>query len=721
MASGLQPVPITPQKHDPAWKHVQMFKNGDRVQLKCIYCGKLFKGGGIHRIKEHLAGQKGNASSCLRVQPDVRLLMQQSLDGLVVKKRKKQKHAEDIMGVNPGSNEIESYDNDCEVHTDIQLIANPSAIEPSLSLMVSHEEGATSRSMEKKKRGRPPKNPLPFVTTHIVPANGVECASKKPSSQVHIAIAQFLFDVGVPLTAVNSTYFQPMVDAIASEGVGIVAPSYHDLRGCILKSSLEQVKMQIDHCARTWGRTGCSILVEEWSTNVGIILVNFLANCPEGTIFLKSADITSIIDSGEAIFELLKEVVEEVGVRNVLQVITISEERYAVAGRKLSDAYPTLYWSPCAAGSIYLILEDFGKLEWINAVLEQCKSITRFIYNHCVVLNMVRRYTFGMDLVVPGVTNPVTNFKTLKRMVELKHNLQTMVNSQEWVDSPYSKKEGGLVMLDNISDDAFWSSCTLIVHLTEPLLRVLGIVASDKKPAMGYIYAGICRAKEIIKKELSKKEDYLAYSNIIDRRWEQIRHLPLHAAERLVPDTKTQDKIMKELNSYKDAIGDFGRKMAIRARETLLPAEWWSIYGGGCPNLARLAVRILSQRCSLLQCKQDLIPFEKIHNTKNSLERQRLSDLVFTQYNLRLRQMAQKSKEQDVIDPISFDISGTVEDWVAGKELCLEDYGSSDWMALNPPSSNTILQKHSLGEFEELGAGSNDHEIFGVKDEEENI
>lgn len=40
--------------------------------------------------------------------------------------------------------------------------------------------------------------------------------------------------------------------------------------------------------------------------------------------------------------------------------------------------------------------------------------------------------------------------------------------------------------------------------------------------------------------------------------------------ERLVPDTKVQDKIIKEISSYKNAAGDFGRKMAIRTQDTLL-------------------------------------------------------------------------------------------------------------------------------------------------------
>ncbi|RVX13598.1 hypothetical protein CK203_010158 [Vitis vinifera] len=464
-----------------------------------------------------------------------------------------------------------------------------------------------------------------------------------------------------------------MINAIASGGPGVAAPSYQDLRGWILKNSVEEVKNDIDQYMGTWARTGCSVLVDQWNTHNGRILINILAHCPEGIMFLRSVDVSDIMNSADALYELLKEVVEEVGVRNVLQVITNGEEQYLVAGKRLSDTFPTLYWAPCASRCLDLMLEDFGKLEWINATLEQAKSIARFVYNHNVVLNMMRRYTFGNDIVAPGMTRFATNFMTLKRMVDLKQNLQDMITSQEWMDCPCSKKPGGLEMLDLISNHSFWSSCILIVHLTDPLLRVFRIVGNEKRPAMGYVYAGIYRAKETIKKQLVKKEDYIVYWNIIDNRWEQQWHVPLHAAgfylnpkffysiegdihneivsgmldciERLVPDTIIQDKIMKELNTYKNSIGDFGRKMAIRARDTLLPgkvlllAEWWSTYGGSCPNLARLAIRVLSQPCSSIVNKRNQIPFEQMHDSRNCLEHQRLIDLVFVQYNLRLMQM----------------------------------------------------------------------------------
>jgi hypothetical protein len=49
-----------------------------------------------------------------------------------------------------------------------------------------------------------------------------------------------------------------------------------------------------------------------------------------------------------------------------------------------------------------------------------------------------------------------------------------------------------------------------------------------------------------------------------------------------------------------------------------------------------------------------------------------------------------KNKEQDYVDPISYDCMSLVEDWVMEKEVCFDDYGSSDWMSLNSPTTNTM-------------------------------
>ncbi|PRQ52271.1 putative transcription factor/ chromatin remodeling BED-type(Zn) family [Rosa chinensis] len=97
---GFEPIAISPQKQDPGWKHCQLYiKTGDpKVELKkCLYCGKVFQGGGINRFKSHLAGRKGNGPICDQVPPHVRVSMLQCLDEKIASLR----HRKSQMAVNP--------------------------------------------------------------------------------------------------------------------------------------------------------------------------------------------------------------------------------------------------------------------------------------------------------------------------------------------------------------------------------------------------------------------------------------------------------------------------------------------------------------------------------------------------------------------------------------------------------------------------------------------
>ncbi|KAJ8535456.1 hypothetical protein K7X08_023176 [Anisodus acutangulus] len=158
--------------------------------------------------------------------------------------------------------------------------------------------------------------------------------------------------------------------------------------------------------------------------------------------------------------------------------------------------------------------------------------------------------------------------------------------------------------------------------------------------------------------------------------------------------------------------------MAMRARDTLFPAEWWSNYGGGCPNLTHLAIRILSQTSSLIRSKPGRIPLEEMHETKNCIEHQRLNDLAFVQYNMWLRQ--RKNMELDCMDAISYDKMELVHNWVSRRELSSEDMEISDWMTVNPPLGSIAPLGPLIDDIEALDAGFDDFEIFGgPKDSEE--
>ena len=43
----------------PAWDHITEELKGGKSSYRCIHCGKVYKGGGINRMKRYLAGIKG--------------------------------------------------------------------------------------------------------------------------------------------------------------------------------------------------------------------------------------------------------------------------------------------------------------------------------------------------------------------------------------------------------------------------------------------------------------------------------------------------------------------------------------------------------------------------------------------------------------------------------------------------------------------------------------
>ncbi|CAI0440028.1 unnamed protein product [Linum tenue] len=726
------------RKKDVAWLHCEALKVNDRVQIKCKYCGKIFKGGGIYRFKEHLAGRKGSAPVCLKVSEDIRKAMQLLLDELPVRPSRghnltleemKAGIVSPISAAGPmgifGNHHVDDDDNDGGGNSESEGV---DGLEINLNSLL--HQGGTGNGKEDGTRDN---------RSLVAGAGGANV-----ENSVHVKLGRFLYDVGASFDALDSAFFSSFSGMFSHRGgaAEVLGLSSRDLRGWILKNLVKEVNEEINRHKSTWERTGCSILVEQRTTESGRIVLNFLVQCARGTVFLKSVDASNIDYSADDLYGVLKEVVEIVGPEHVLQVITHVGEHYAVAGKNLMDNFPSLYWAPCAANCIDLMLEDFGKFEIISGVIERARSITKFFYNQSAVLKLMRTFTYGNDILQQGPTRSATNFTSLKRLADFKLNLQTMVTSPEWMESPYSKLLGGMAAMEVINDRSFWSDCIVIIRLTSPLLRALNVVSSQKRGAMGYVLAAIYRAKEAIRRELTKSEEYMVYWNIIDERWQLQKHLPIQAAgfflnpkffygsggelqiptskmldciERLVPelpDPEVQDKTAGELNLYKSAAGDLGRKMAVRTRETMLPAEWWSTYGGGCPNLARLAVRILSQPCGIPVCNWNHIPFEKLHSSRNCLERQRLADTILVQCNFRLKQMSNESRKHNSGDVITFENNSLIEDWIAENEMNLEDYGEMDWMALVPSNTNSMQLASSVDETEDLGTAFGDPEIL---------
>ena len=117
-----------------------------------------------------------------------------------------------------------------------------------------------------------------------------------------------------------------------------------------------------------------------------------------------------------------------------------------------------------------------------------------------------------------GPTRFATTFIALGSLREHKHGLQALVTRKFYVESRYAKDKKAITVLKIILDNQFWNDCQVIVHIVSPLIRLLRIVDSNEKPAMGYVYDGMYREIDGIKKKNSRiRRDYGSLMLILSR------------------------------------------------------------------------------------------------------------------------------------------------------------------------------------------------------------
>ncbi|GKU96674.1 hypothetical protein SLEP1_g9886 [Rubroshorea leprosula] len=629
----------TPSKtDDPAWAHCLIIP-GRRNQTKCLYCDKLILGGGITRLKEHLAGIKGNVGACKKVSADVKRQMQQLLSEKRKGKEKRQR----------------------------------------LGDMVGSQSQKTIK-------------------------NALQSREKQEASRM--AIARWWYDANVPFRATRSKYYLLMWDAVTSMGPGIKGPSYHHLRGSLLKCAVKEVNEWLLSLKSIWSTNGCSIMADGWTNQRQQPIINFLVYCPRGSMFLKSVDTSGLTKDADTLERMFDEVVKEVGVENVVQFITDNDASFKAAGKRLEAKYSTFFWSPCAAHCIDLMLENFSDARYfpiVDTTIGKARKITKFIYNHSWVLALMRRdYTNGRHLCRPAVTRFATHFLSIQCLLKFKKELRQMFTSDAWVGSRYARNSVGKEVCEIVLEDReFWSNCILIVKINEPLVRVLRLVDNEEKPSMGYLYEAIDKAKETIKKNFNNRlSQYMPYIKVIDARWDKQLYSPLHSAgcflnpgiyfrlgfnkqtaitrglfntlTTLIPDEEKQDLISSQLEEYKKATGTFRMSLAIRQREKLNPVAWWDQFGTNTPELQKFAIRVLSQCTNATGCERNWSAFDFVHSKKrNRLEHERLNALVFVRYNLKLRERI-ICRGKEAMDPLSLENIDILADWVAEEPALLD-------------------------------------------------
>lgn len=161
--------------------------------------------------------------------------------------------------------------------------------------------------------------------------------------------------------------------------------------------------------------------------------MNLCVNSELGTVFLRAINGSADTHNAEYIFKFVETGIKDVGVENVLHVVTDNASANLAAGRLLMEKYPRIYWTSCAAHCIDLMLEKICKDQRIKSVVDKAKKVTSFIYNHHKTLDLMRSYTEDKEIVRPGVTRFATTFLTLNSFNKLKSKLKRLFVGNRYI------------------------------------------------------------------------------------------------------------------------------------------------------------------------------------------------------------------------------------------------------------------------------------------------
>ncbi|XP_058766446.1 uncharacterized protein LOC131640050 [Vicia villosa] len=131
----------------------------------------------------------------------------------------------------------------------------------------------------------------------------------------------------------NIRAFKLMLEVVGSYGPHLKQTSSLELRVPLLQNELEYTKGLLKNQEVQRNKYVCSIMSDDWTDIKGRTLINFLVNCPTGTMFVKSVDASNYAKTGVKLAKLLDTFIEEMGEKNVFQLVTDNGSNYVAAGK----------------------------------------------------------------------------------------------------------------------------------------------------------------------------------------------------------------------------------------------------------------------------------------------------------------------------------------------------------------------------------------------------
>jgi hypothetical protein len=113
-----------------------------------------------------------------------------------------------------------------------------------------------------------------------------------------------------------------------------------------------------------------------------------------------------------------------------------------------------------------------------------------------------------LQLLKVGETRFASHYIMIKRLVDMREALSSMVVNPQWQTWKQSNTEKAMRVRGTILDEAWWVQAELFVSIMEPLVDLLKLCDLDV-PMLGDIYEGTDHMLERIQQLLEEKDPLL--------------------------------------------------------------------------------------------------------------------------------------------------------------------------------------------------------------------
>ncbi|GBG61987.1 hypothetical protein CBR_g26151 [Chara braunii] len=492
----------------------------------------------------------------------------------------------------------------------------------------------------------------------------------------HLQIMRFLVESGMAFNCVKLESFKRMLTMIIPPGVpGLPTPkppTYHMIRTSLLDELDAEVQKCVKPVLATSATYGCTIMINGWTNIRGQTLCNYLVGTTRGATYVATDVMRGKKDAAalaQAWLRRLKSLDIKLADITVFVTESASSNVSAMEVFRKDESVKHIFWIPCVAHVMDLILEDIDDIEWVETRIAQARVVTKFFKRHSHAREVLQSFSTAA-LLLPAETRFGTHVIMMRRLLKLQSHLMRVVIDDRWKDTVWATKK--------IRDDAadviacvgcprWWEDMTALCKLLDPIMDMLQMVNSNTRQ-IGKI---LRRYDEMIVRCLSScasfdRGDQDAVLEVFDRR-RTIFKSPAHIAammldpefrERTMPDNDEMQQGLKvalvqfgypegsdQHNEMLAAVDKFHTReppfddvaMDRAARSYTHPATFWESKEKRFPHTTVFVGRILRVWVTASPCERAWSCWSFIHSkSRNRLEVARDEKLVRCNWNLRL-------------------------------------------------------------------------------------